>query len=678
MTFNTGNNVPSTDPRDLYDNAENLDKLVNGADPFYADRLGKLRESWAGMESSFTNAQEGRENTFTLSQADKESRFQAFLESSGYIDIGPYAAGVEFTARNQYVAVDGQFYRPAAGTALPYTATGDWATESGSFVLLGDDVLRQELASAAGASLVRYGTRTVAEILESDKTVRPRSYGAVADGVTDDTVAIQAALDAGLYVDFGDASNHYLVNGKLQLRSGHYLAGRRAVIRQSAVQTTLFDADGLSDVTVTGLELIGADEATYVNSPTSHAIGVSGSEAVNLQIIGNVFRDFRYSSVMTNLPVDGATFAYNVVHGPGAAVLNDPNYRNTTGFTLVGKNINVFGNRISGTASGGIIGQLSENVTVTGNVIHDIVTEHGLYCDTGIFGLSITGNTIRNTVASGLKVQNYDAGGGNSGSVSITGNTISGVSGGDGIQVINTGPTATPMRCKVLTITGNTIANVGQDGIAVRYADDANVTGNSVAVVGRAGLYFDQYSNLVATGNNIRQTQWQGIFDANGVGAKISNNKLEDVGRVGGIGAGLGIHITAGSEKEITGNTIRGNATLMEHGIFIEAGTQSTMSVSGNVIAGFRVAAMRFKNPAEPLRYYADNQFVGGVLYLYETLQAGNFGKEWFGTAIPTTGTWNSGDRVVNRYPSAGQYSGWVCVVAGSPGSWKGYGLIQA
>ncbi|MEX5447534.1 glycosyl hydrolase family 28-related protein [Stutzerimonas stutzeri] len=164
MTFNTGNNVPSTDPRDLYDNAENLDKLVNGADPFYADRKGVLRESWAGMENSFNNAQEGRETAFTLSQADKESRFQAFLVSSGYVSKGDYAAGVVLAERNEYVAVDAAttgttagLYRPGPGATLPLTLTGTWATDSASLVLLGDDVLRQELAGISpndGAAIV--------------------------------------------------------------------------------------------------------------------------------------------------------------------------------------------------------------------------------------------------------------------------------------------------------------------------------------------------------------------------------------------------------------------------------------------------------------------------------------------------------------------------------------------
>lgn len=48
------------------------------------------------------------------------------------------------------------------------------------------------------------------------------------------------------------------------------------------------------------------------------------------------------------------------------------------------------------------------------------------------------------------------------------------------------------------------------------------------------------------------------------------------------------------------------------------------------------------------------------------------------GTAPPTTGTWNVGDIVRNLNPSAGGYLGWVCVASGTPGTWKGYGLIEA
>ena len=49
-----------------------------------------------------------------------------------------------------------------------------------------------------------------------------------------------------------------------------------------------------------------------------------------------------------------------------------------------------------------------------------------------------------------------------------------------------------------------------------------------------------------------------------------------------------------------------------------------------------------------------------------------------YSTAIPTVGTWNVGDKVYNRTPTAGGYEGWVCVADGEPGTWKGFGAIQA
>ena len=50
-TYNTGNPVPSIDPRDLDDNATILDNLMNGTDLEYPDRLGVPRQSIAGMEA---------------------------------------------------------------------------------------------------------------------------------------------------------------------------------------------------------------------------------------------------------------------------------------------------------------------------------------------------------------------------------------------------------------------------------------------------------------------------------------------------------------------------------------------------------------------------------------------------------------------------------------------------
>jgi hypothetical protein len=47
-------------------------------------------------------------------------------------------------------------------------------------------------------------------------------------------------------------------------------------------------------------------------------------------------------------------------------------------------------------------------------------------------------------------------------------------------------------------------------------------------------------------------------------------------------------------------------------------------------------------------------------------------------TAAPTTGIWARGDIVWNSEPSAAGYIGFVCVTAGEPGTWKGFGVIQS
>lgn len=46
------------------------------------------------------------------------------------------------------------------------------------------------------------------------------------------------------------------------------------------------------------------------------------------------------------------------------------------------------------------------------------------------------------------------------------------------------------------------------------------------------------------------------------------------------------------------------------------------------------------------------------------------------GTGAPTTGTWAVGDTVYHSAPTAGGFIGWVCVTAGTPGTWKTFGAV--
>jgi len=41
------------------------------------------------------------------------------------------------------------------------------------------------------------------------------------------------------------------------------------------------------------------------------------------------------------------------------------------------------------------------------------------------------------------------------------------------------------------------------------------------------------------------------------------------------------------------------------------------------------------------------------------------------GTAIPVAGTWAVGDRIRNTAPASNGVTGWICVTAGTPGTWQ-------
>jgi hypothetical protein len=51
---------------------------------------------------------------------------------------------------------------------------------------------------------------------------------------------------------------------------------------------------------------------------------------------------------------------------------------------------------------------------------------------------------------------------------------------------------------------------------------------------------------------------------------------------------------------------------------------------------------------------------------------------EFIGTAAPTSGAWKRGTRIYNFTPSASGTEGWVCVTAGTPGTWKAFGSVSA
>ncbi|HBV98539.1 MAG: hypothetical protein JL50_20885 [Peptococcaceae bacterium BICA1-7] len=72
------------------------------------------------------------------------------------------------------------------------------------------------------------------------------------------------------------------------------------------------------------------------------------------------------------------------------------------------------------------------------------------------------------------------------------------------------------------------------------------------------------------------------------------------------------------------------------------------------------------KSALPVLREYNDSRYYWEI----------NEKKNLTGTAAPVRGNWGVGDTVWNTNPVAGGYLGWVCTAAGTPGTWKAFGLI--
>ena len=61
---------------------------------------------------------------------------------------------------------------------------------------------------------------------------------------------------------------------------------------------------------------------------------------------------------------------------------------------------------------------------------------------------------------------------------------------------------------------------------------------------------------------------------------------------------------------------------------------------------------------------------------LTDLLEMSDDSSSQSGTAAPTTGEHERGDYVMNSLPSVGAPKGWVCTVAGTPGTWVSTGNL--
>lgn len=119
-TYNTGNPVGSTDPRDLYDNAQAFDEAVNSDAISYTDRLGNVKPTLSRLQDEFPqaydNAESAAENALIAqNSATTAVAAKAAAEAARDATIGAstvqvpiyssYSTGLAAVADNAFFAV---------------------------------------------------------------------------------------------------------------------------------------------------------------------------------------------------------------------------------------------------------------------------------------------------------------------------------------------------------------------------------------------------------------------------------------------------------------------------------------------------------------------------------------------------------------------------------------------
>ncbi|EPH1719756.1 hypothetical protein P2116_003795 [Klebsiella quasipneumoniae] len=226
--------------KDLSDNALAFDDFMNSNGDNAVDRFGNdfptVSKLIKDVDESLSSQLSIQESIFSESQTDKENRFQQFLLSSGYVFLGDYENGpFQFSARNQYIRYDNQYYRLNAATDVGFTTTGTDATSFANdvthFVLMDGDTLRQNLGSSEegmGADLVAGNQyHTVGEIL--DRLLSYQDYGlALPPSLGRDQTLNQSIWDAQDQIDIKHRGGVFAGKETYGIRENSTVASFRA------------------------------------------------------------------------------------------------------------------------------------------------------------------------------------------------------------------------------------------------------------------------------------------------------------------------------------------------------------------------------------------------------------------------------------------------------------------
>lgn len=495
-------------------------------------------------------------------------------------------------------------------------------------------------------------------------------FGAIGNGIADDTAAIQAALATGKSIFF--PAGVYNVAAIISPRSNTTWTGENnATLKWTSVNCIIY-AFQVTNWTMQGI-VVDGNYTAYPIVGAQKAWGIEMDECSNVTITNCIFRylyrigicvGHQSAVACQNIVIDN-----NVIHDCGS--VTDP--------------VPGFGN--------GVAVLSAINVKITNNWIYNI---------TG----SGTGGTGGINLEPGSVEYNCT-------DVEISGNKINNCNNCAGVQLFMGHPNDFTGARKNINIHDNTIAVTGTSpGIRCVQFGDTFIRNNQLELT--QGIIVQRYKTqkAIVEGNVILQVQGAGGFgikfqdgiaeaivrgntltNINGVGIQVDmfdvtvamNSKrclIQDNVITGTVAAAITCSI---GNFVISGNTMIGCSNAADYyirplvggaakSINGHIGDNTFVSTSGSIIAFINAEGDLFNNVQ-----IGTNSYVGPILPTMKTFTFGMTGRNpgVFMDAPPAAGTWQVGDIVHTATTAAAGYIGYVNTTAGTPGTWKTFGEIS-
>ena len=551
------------------------------------------------------------------------------------------------------------------------------------------------------------------------------NFGAKCDGVTNDTAAIQNALNSAyeIIVPPGPSGSVCITNAPLTIPSGRTITGG-GTIQNTA--SNIFLIDSASDIQISKMRFIGG--SSYIVAFVQDTTAPSS----NLTITNNTVTNARLFNSISALHGGGTPYYY-IYYATAANRAKNIIISGNQGYTNSPPSVH-------GTQDMFILVQFAEHVTISNNVVYgyndgiqlwggdwsksgwsatyrnagqatiDGNSVEAVYSGISVisaYNVTITGNTIQDTSAEGLDAEASQT-------VSFSGNTLNNVT--QAFDILND---VTDITFDSNTVSMATVASNGalamNTQVTAAYADAGTVrVTNNIITAPAVQANMAQFNrgggvkNWIITGNVFRNVFWPGSDTANGL--TFDNNTLIYEAALPAsypwaLATPSAVNATYTNPATVPHFSIRSNkilnytaSTLSASGIEIQTCTVAcTIDVEGNAIETAEGITLADPGATAAKTIFIRNNVLANSVYPFGSPVNTNTTDKVFvsgnvtpggGDAVaspvgasPSGTVWNAGpinipyvqgSTIMAYPPSAGGIPGWICTTAGVPNGGTG------